>query len=283
MLQNGKHDQPYFEDIGGDSSRIILNPIDYAEVTLDLVLDIARDIKTYGEIGLVFVDSLRNLPAQQRIEESLAKADFGIEAKVINKFYTELSVLQAKRRVLGKPLTLIATNHESEGHSTMPGAPPPIVIPRGKQQLYGSHMRIRLRNPQYRGSATVAGIKIPFQLECRYIVECNLGGPSKAEGEFRVYQVPFQGSNPGTIEEVDFWWNQGRNTGYIRGGGKSWQITVGDGGEYPFGSKVELFDYWRENKNIYKQDKDAILPLAISFFKEATNTYVKKGGKDSEE
>lgn len=197
FASEGKDDTEYASGIGVDESRVEVNPIDYAEVTLDLILDIARDVNKFGHIGFVFIDSLRTLPAQQRIEESLAKSDFGVEAKVINKFYTELAVLQGKRRVLGKPLTLFATNHETEGHATMPGIPPPVVIPRGKAQLYGSHLRIRLRNPNYIGSATVGGIKIPFQLECKFIVECNLGGPSKAEVNIGSIKYPSQLFNQG--------------------------------------------------------------------------------------
>ena len=280
FASEGKDDVEYAEGIGVDEKKVEVNPIDYAEVTLDLILDIARDIEKYGHIGFVFIDSLRTLPAQQRIEESLAKSDFGIEAKIINKFYTELAILQAKRRAVNKPLTLFATNHETEGHAAAPGIPPPVVIPRGKAQLYGSHLRIRLRNPTYVGSATVGTLKIPFQLECRFIVECNLGGPSKAEGEYRIYQVPFSSFQPGEIDELDFWWTQGRNVGYITGAGKSWSLNDGKE-ERQFTSKSEIFDYWKANKNFYKKDKSLMLPLVIQFFKEATTIYSKNKKGDA--
>ena len=271
-----KDDEEFARGIGVVWERIEEAPPEYLEVHLNTVLDVARNIDNkWDNIHCIFIDGMKNMPANIRLEKSIGDMDYGIESQIWNKFYAQLPMLLAKRRIAGFPLTILVTNHQGEGHSTVPGMPNPIIIPRGKQQLYAAHMRVRLKNPKYVGEKTLNGFKVPFALEVKFIVESNLGSISKVEGEYRLFQVGTEFNKPGTCDELDFLYKIGISTGYIT---KAHII----GEDFKFANKAELFSLWNRDKILYWKHRDAIVQLGVELFKLGSRN-IKEGEINNEE
>ena len=265
-----KVDTDFMEQLGIDLARVQIEPPDYQDVIYDLIMETAEQA---GDVGLILVDSVRSMVVRKRFKEdafSQPFMQFSPEATAHNQLIGMLNIVQAKRARADSPLTLIFINHEGLAPPTFPGGPPQRIIPRGKNQLYLSSLRIRFSPPEYLKEHEHKGMKMATQVRFRFQLDGNKAGATGISSHFLMNQavntVAIDGqvvSMPvGSLDDMDFWYTWGKEIGYIGGGGKSWM--VGERG--PFPNQETIFLGWLHDRKQYEEDQDAIRPLAIAAY-----------------
>lgn len=270
-----KYDSEYFQSIGVmfNDHFIKKEGVYYLSEVLDFGLEILRGIEEYENVGMVIIDSVGGLHAEMRVEKSVDDRMIPPESLIISQTMGQYITEQKRRRYLKKPVTTIFTTHQLMRNSTNPRLPPSAVPAGGNRFQFLTGTRIRLRKVEYQNETTVQGIKRPIRGEIPFQVNANLGGPSGDSGSFRFFQVASLPFLPGQPDELDFWWNFGAKTGYIGGGGQAW--TVGNRPDV-YKGKIPVLDFWRENMVAYREDQENILPLAIQYLREATESRGKE-------
>lgn len=280
--QEDKLDAIWAEKIGVDFKRVTLRPPGFAEKVLDEILDMAEHDR---KIGFVLNDSIREMPSLRRREDlkkgkppSVGDQHYAPEAHALNEFFKDLPIYQYPRREVRSPFTVVVINHESHGVSPFPGLPAPVVIPGGGVQRFAAALRIRFLRPEYDKGQVVLGIKISPGVEINFRVEANLGGQGNPEGKFRLLQVDRESKLAGSVEEENFWWVWGRETGYISGHKDQWAVGEING----FLNQAAIFERWLSDARAYAKDRDVILGLAIERLSKIEQKPAKGDGRNHE-
>ena len=250
------------EQIGIDMSRVQVEPPGFCIEDLDAILMLVRERK---DVGFCLVDSLREMPVEQRLEESkkrdpsIGDVYVGAEATVLNQFYDHLPRYQRRRRDAGSPFSFVGINHESVSIQTIGGRQiQSIVIPGGRVQRYGSYLRVRFHTSEYAKEMTVNGISFAPKLQVKFTVEANSG--KVASGKFWLFQA---GPRTGEVDQEGQFLTWGQASGFIGGGGTNWVVGERNG----FRNHQAITDDWLSNREQYTKDRREITRLMLDVIK----------------
>jgi adenosyl cobinamide kinase/adenosyl cobinamide phosphate guanylyltransferase len=212
---NNKIDPPWAERLGADRTRIDVYRPTSTDEAHDIIYHVADKRR---DMGFVLVDDLASLSPE---DEIIGEQEVGISARMNNKFFRKMTMLQLHRQTIGKPLTLCVINQERVKVAVGQKFPTPI-IPGGKQQEFAAALWVKFLTPDLHIDKPTG---IPIAITMRYVFKKNQGGASGYPAETTIVTTPHGKWKPGQLLDHEFVWLWGRRLGVLKGLRKEPLIT----------------------------------------------------------
>lgn len=213
----GSYEGGWGRNLGCDPDRMLLARPDYAEQALDILEALIRS----QECDVIILDSIAFLAPTKEIEESVAKDQVGVQARISGKAIRKFNA--AMNTVGNQPggwkPTILLTNQIRMKVGLLFGNPE--TQPGGLAWGFAASNEVKVRGGKYKMDEDSGR---PLYVDLDFKIDKNKTGVPKMEGTFRLLLSDTETKRKGQIADEGFITAQCERLGLLTGSGSSWKL-----------------------------------------------------------
>jgi recombination protein RecA len=213
----GSYEASWGRNLGCDPDRMLIARPDYAEQALDILEALIRS----KECDVIILDSIAFLTPTKEIEESVAKDQVGLQARIsgkaVRKFNSAMNTVGNQEG--GWKPTILLTNQIRMKVGMLFGNPE--TQPGGFAWGFAASNEVKVKGGKYKMDEDSGR---PLYVDLDFKVDKNKTGVPKMEGAFRLLLSDTETKKKGQVADEGFIVTQLERLGILTGSGSSWSI-----------------------------------------------------------